>query len=142
MGAAVAAAVLDHSRLAVIWAGDSRAYAFRDGYLYRLTRDHSAVQDLLSAGMIAPSEVPDHPLRHIVTRAVGTAEELEPEVGYHSLYPGDIVLLSTDGLHAAVSEDTIEKCLDVHGVGALDALIDAALAAGGRDNVTVVLLQV
>ncbi|HYD06279.1 MAG TPA: protein phosphatase 2C domain-containing protein [Reyranella sp.] len=142
MGATLAAAVVDRGRLAVIWAGDSRAYAFRDGFLYRLTRDHSAISDLIDAGRLAPSKAATHPLRHVVTRAVGAAETLEIEVGYHSLCHGDLVLLSTDGLHGAISEDEIERCLDDHRMDALDPLIETALAAGAPDNVTAVLLEV
>ena len=71
MGATLVAAVIDDDRIGVIWAGDSRAYVFRDRSLIPLTRDHSAVQDLLDNGSISPLEAAEHPMRHVVTRAVG-----------------------------------------------------------------------
>ena len=142
MGATLVAAVIDRSRLGIIWAGDSRAYVFRGGHLYPLTRDHSAVQDLLDAGRITPLDAAEHPLRHVVTRALGVTGALQLEFGVHALGPGDIILLSSDGLHGAVGDDEICRCLDQHGIHALDSLIDIALAAGGRDNVTAVLVEV
>ena len=142
MGATLVAAVIDRSRLGVIWAGDSRAYVFRDRNLIPLTRDHSAVQDLLDRGSITPLEAAKHPMRHVVTRAVGVTPALRTDCGVHALGPGDIVLLSSDGLHGAVDDEAISGCLSEHGVDALDDLIGIALAAGGRDNVTAVLVKV
>ena len=142
MGATLVAAVIDRSRLGIIWAGDSRAYIFRSGLLIPLTRDHSAVQDLLDSGRITQCEAARHPMRHVVTRALGVTGALQLELGVHALGPGDIVLLSTDGLHGSVDDDEIGRCLDEHGIEALDKLIDIALAAGGRDNVTAVLVEV
>ena len=142
MGATLVAAVIDRSRLGIIWAGDSRAYIFRSGLLVPLTRDHSAVQDLLDSGRITLAEAAQHPMRHVVNRALGVTGALELEVGFHALGPGDIVLLSTDGLHGSIDDDEIGRCLDEHGIEALDKLIDIALAAGGRDNVTAVLVEV
>lgn len=141
MGATLVAAMWNRDRLGVVWAGDSRAYIYRQGRLHCLSRDHSAVQELLDAGKIAPCEAAEHPLRHIVTRALGVAEHLEIESGTHAIGAGDLVLLSTDGLHGAVSDEQIETCLAQHGLNAVDKLIDIALDAGGRDNVTVVLLK-
>ena len=142
MGATLVAALIGRSRVGIIWAGDSRAYIFRDGVLYGLTRDHSAVQELLEAGRITHQEAAVHPLRHVVTRAMGMNANFEVEWGTHALGLGDIILLSTDGLHGAVSEKLIEECLARYGLDALDKLIDLALDAGGRDNVTIVLLKI
>lgn len=142
MGATLVAAVFDRDRLAVVWAGDSRAYLFRDGFLYPLTRDHSAVQDLLDCGQITPLEAAEHPMRHVVTRALGVSPMLRLEIGYHALGTGDIVLLSSDGLHGFVSDEQITECLREHGLDALDRLIEIALEGGGRDNVTAVLVRV
>ena len=142
MGATLVAALIGQSRVGIIWAGDSRAYIFRDGVLYGLTRDHSAVQELLEAGRITHQEAAKHPLRHVVTRALGMNSQFEVEWGTHALGLGDIILLSTDGLHGAVSEKLIEECLARYGLDALDKLIDLALDAGGRDNVTIVLLKI
>jgi len=142
MGATLVAAVIDDDRIGVIWAGDSRAYVFRDRSLIPLTRDHSAVQDLLDNGSISPLEAAEHPMRHVVTRAVGVTPALRADCGIHALGSGDIVLLSSDGLHGAVGDDAICESLSEHGADALDDLIGIALAAGGRDNVTAVLVKV
>ena len=142
MGATLVAAILGEDRIGILWAGDSRAYIYRCGRLHALSRDHSAVQELLDSGKIAPCEAATHPLRHVVTRALGVTEHLEVEVGTHALGAGDLILLSTDGLHGAVSDEQIEDCLAKHGLNAVDKLIDLAMDAGGRDNVTVVLLKV
>jgi len=142
MGATLVAAVFDRDRLAVLWAGDSRAYLFREGMLYPLTRDHSAVQDLLDNGVISPSEAVEHPMRHVVTRALGVSPSLRVEIGYHALAAGDLVLLSSDGLHGFVSDEQIAQCLREGGLDPLDRLIDIALEGGGCDNVTAVLVRV
>lgn len=142
MGATLVAALIDRDRLGIVWAGDSRAYIFRHDRLHCLTRDHSTVQDLLDTGKISPCEAATHPLRHVITRALGVTPTLEVESSTHALSQGDIVLLSTDGLHGAVSDEQIANCLSRHGLNAIDNLIEIALDAGGRDNVTVVLLQV
>ena len=142
MGATLVAALIAGDRLGIVWAEDSRAYIFRHDRLHCLTRDHSTVQDLLDAGKISPCEAASHPLRHVITRALGMTLTLEVESGTHALIQGDMVLLSTDGLHGAVSDEQIAKCLSEHGPNAIDHLIDIALDTGGRDNITVVLLQV
>ena len=141
MGATFVVAVIDRNRLGILWAGDSRAYLLRDGNLYCLTRDHSAVKQLIDSGHVHPLESFDHPLRHVVTRALGVAAVLKVDCGRHGVAPGDILLLSTDGLHGAVSDEAIRRCLNRHGLDALDPLIELALQAGGRDNVTTVLMK-
>lgn len=141
MGATFVVAIVDRSRVGILWAGDSRAYLLRDGNLYCLTRDHGAVQQLMDSGHINMFEVFEHPMRHVVTRALGVAAELRVDTGHHAITTGDILLLSTDGLHGAVSDEDIRRCLNRHGLDALDQLIGLALQAGGRDNVTVVLMR-
>lgn len=141
MGATFVVAVANRGRLGLLWAGDSRAYLWRDANLYCLTRDHSAVQQLVDAGSLGLFESFDHPLRHVVVRALGMAAELRIDTGRHAAMPGDILLLSTDGLHGAVGDDDIQHCLNRYGADALDPLIDLALRAGGRDNITAVLTK-
>lgn len=141
MGATFVAAVVGFGRIGILWAGDSRAYLLRDGKLYILTRDHTAVQQLIDSNSISLFESFDHPMRNVVTRALGAAAELTVDCGSHAVQPGDILLLSTDGLHGAVDDEAIRRCLNRHGMDALDPLIELALAAGGRDNVTVVLVR-
>lgn len=141
MGATFVVAVVDRSRLGILWAGDSRAYLLRDAHLYCLTRDHSAVQQLIDSGSLGLLESLHHPMRHVVVRALGMTAELHIDSGCHTVMPGDILLLSTDGLHGAVSDDAVEHCLSRDGMNALDPLIELALNAGGKDNITAVLMK-
>jgi protein phosphatase len=124
--------------------GDSRAYLHRADNLTRLTRDHTVAQGLADTGLLAPEQVATHRLRHMLTRTLGfSAGRVEPEILQIALAPGDQVLLCTDGLTEMVPEPGIEMIL--RRPGSVDelcqALVDAALKAGGRDNVTVVLAR-
>ncbi|HJZ55740.1 MAG TPA: protein phosphatase 2C domain-containing protein [Gemmataceae bacterium] len=123
--------------------GDSRAYICRDGRLVRLTRDHTYAQTLVDAGLIREDDVRANRCRHILTRALGpTGDRVDVDVAQGVIHDGDQLLLCTDGLTGMVSEDKIAALLG-HGsaTGASQALVDAALAAGGKDNVTVVLAR-
>jgi PPM family protein phosphatase len=124
--------------------GDSRTYLFRQGELKQLTRDHSFVQDLVDKGVITPDEARTHRLRHVIMRAVGTRETLEVELGKGEVAAGDLFLLCSDGLTDMVEDELIQQVLSMPIELAVKAgrLIEAANAAGGRDNVTVVLIEV
>jgi protein phosphatase len=122
--------------------GDSRAYLLRAGVLTRLTRDHTYAQALADCGHISQDEVAAHRLRHVLTRVIGRhGGRVEADVSRVRLADGDRLLLCTDGLHDLVSGETIRDLLAYVGTAAAacDALIDAALRSGGRDNVTVVV---
>jgi protein phosphatase len=122
--------------------GDSRAYLFRGGRLQRLTRDHTVAQSLADAGVIAPDEVASHRLRHVLTRALGSGRaEVEAEIQHVELADGDRLLLCTDGLTEMVADARIAEVLGrtAGSAEAGRALVEAALEAGGRDNVTVVV---
>ena len=97
-GTTVAAILSACDRFVVAHVGDSRVYRLRRGGLVQLTRDHSLVNDLVDQGRLQPEEVADFPLRHIVTRAVGTHPKVDVEVQVSSVLPGDVFLLATDGL--------------------------------------------
>jgi PPM family protein phosphatase len=145
MGTTVTAAALaaDH-HLQLAHVGDSRAYLLRDGSLEQLTTDHTVVAELVRRGRLTPEQAAIHPERSILTRAVG----LDPRIPVDTpdpveLRPGDQVLLCSDGLTEAVDHDRIGELLSATGDGdaACRSLIDAANAAGGPDNITVVLLR-
>jgi serine/threonine protein phosphatase PrpC len=145
MGTTVTAAALagDH-HLQLAHVGDSRAYLLRDGSLEQLTIDHTIVGELVRRGRLTPQQAAIHPERSILTRAVG----LDPRVPVDTPDPvelrdGDQVLLCSDGLTEAVDEDQIAELLSAgdDGEAACGSLIDAANAAGGPDNITVVLLR-
>ena len=121
--------------------GDSRAYLFRDKKLSQLTKDHSYVQMLLESGYITQQEALVHPHRNIITRAIGTEPNLEPDVWTYELQAGDVLLLCSDGLSSAISDDKIAEILRSGIPEAADKLIEASLAAGGPDNISVVIVQ-
>ena len=120
--------------------GDSRIYRLRGGALERITQDHSLVEELVRNGLITPEQARTHPRRNIITRALGTEGDNEPDLLVTDIKKGDLFLLCTDGLTGMVEDDAIESTLrDNTMERAADSLIAQALEAGGRDNVTLVL---
>jgi protein phosphatase len=144
MGTTVTAAYLDEDSVALAHVGDSRAYLLRDGELSRLTEDHSLVEELLRGGKLTEEEALEHPQRSVITRALGIEPIVEIDTWTYPLRPGDVVLLCSDGLTSMLSELQIQQLLvetpDLAQAG--DRLIVEANAAGGRDNITVVLFRV
>lgn len=139
-----AVGLTDDGHLAVINVGDSRAYLLRDGALQRLTTDHTLVAELVRQGELAESEIADHPHRSVLTRAVGVGPTVEVDSALHPARPGDRVLLCSDGLSNEISEDLILSTMgSEQGLGAAaEALLDHALATGGRDNITIAVAEV
>jgi protein phosphatase len=122
--------------------GDSRAYRFREGQLNRLTRDHTIAQSLVNVGAIRPEDAATHGLRHVLTNVIGTrGDEVKAEFHKSQLTDGDQILLCTDGLTEMIPEGAIADVLRKPGPAAdvCATLVDLALEAGGKDNVTVVL---
>ncbi len=121
--------------------GDSRAYLWREGVLTRLTRDHTFGERYVEEGILTPEQARIHPDSHILTRALGFGETLEPECSTFTLRQDDCMLLCTDGLTKMLSDDEIAAVLGSNGTSsrACDALVGAALERGGIDNVTVVV---
>ncbi|MET0251599.1 MAG: protein phosphatase 2C domain-containing protein [Novosphingobium sp.] len=141
MGSTMVALVLRDDEFAVLWAGDSRAYLLRDDQLFQLTRDHSQVQDMIDRGLLTPEDAADHPMRHVLARAVGVQAALEVDAIRDHTHRGDLFLLCSDGLHGVVSDAEIAEILRGHGIGAAQPLVAACLARGAPDNVTVVLVS-
>ena len=130
--------------LFVVQVGDSRAYLHRKGELQRLTRDHTLVQTLVDLGQITPAGAASHPLRHILTQALGGhGKDLKAEVQRLQLADGDCLLLCTDGLTEMVTDDLIASVLQRNGRAEEDCrtLVGLALQRGGRDNVTVIVAR-
>ena len=142
MGTTLTVACSLGTDLFLFHAGDSRAYMFRQDRLHRLTCDHTMAQCLADVGAILPEEVATHPMRHILTNALGgSAGKLRVECRELRLEDGDQILLCTDGLTDLVPDTAIRELLQRNGTAA-DAcrtLVDRTLEAGGKDNVTVVL---
>lgn len=130
--------------LCVFHVGDSRVYRFAGGVLEPYTTDHSEVAELVAAGLISPEEASTHPLRNIVTRCLGLAGGAAPDSRLVEAVAGDRWVLCSDGLNGELSSEAITGLLAAAPTPqeAVDALVAAALVAGGRDNVTVVVMDV
>lgn len=123
--------------------GDSRIYRYRDGELEQITQDHSLVEELVRARIITREEARTHPRRNIITRALGTQGDNLPDLLAADIKPGDLWLLCTDGLCGMISDEEIARVLSSGATLDMMAgsLIEKALDAGGRDNVTLVLCR-
>ena len=141
MGTTCTAAVCSPEGLSVAQVGDSRAYLFRERGLRRLTRDQTIAARMMDEGILEPSQLVNFPFRHVLAQALGTEGHVQPVITDHDLRENDRVLICSDGLHGPVDERTIATILAgvVGAEQATRALIGAALAAGGPDNVTVVV---
>ena len=125
------------------WAGDSRAYRVRNGEIAQISRDHSMVQDLVDAGMLAPEDAEKHPNANIITRAVGVNEQLRVDTVRGEALPGDQFLLASDGLTRLVDDRELAAVLSARSPeAAADLLIETSLARGAPDNVTVIIVKV
>ncbi len=124
--------------------GDSRTYCFRKGCLNQLTRDHSMVQEQVDLGLITREQANKSKMRNVLTRAVGINAQLTVDISSQAVCPGDIYLLATDGLHGMVDDQEILQVLAFSAPLSLKAemLINMANDAGGRDNVSVTLLEI
>jgi PPM family protein phosphatase len=132
-------------RLWVAHAGDSRLYRYRRARLEQITRDHSFSQELLDAGMVTEEEARMLPAKNLVTRALGAAQDIEPEIQDLDVEPGDILLICSDGLTEMVGAYEIAGLLsigedDIHETAR--RLVDLANESGGRDNISVILVRV
>ena len=144
MGTTVVAVLVSPGLVTIGSAGDSRCYLVRDGELSQLTRDDSWVSAALGEGILNSDDVEHHPLRNVITKAVGARDSIDLDVVEHDLKPGDLLMLCSDGLHGMIGDQEIKRILVTAPESLEDAsarLVDAANEAGGRDNVTVVLLR-
>lgn len=144
MGTTMTAAYIEHSTMAVAQVGDSRAYRLRDGSLEQLTHDHSLIAAMVDSGQITEEEARTHPSRSIITRALGSDPEMTPDLFEFDLHDGDRIVLCSDGLSGMIPDEDIKLILDEFPVAqeAADALVAAANAAGGLDNITVIVVNV
>ena len=145
MGTTVVIALIHGPRTFIGSVGDSRAYLVRDRALRQLTSDHTLVNEQVRAGALSTQEARRHPARNILTRAVGSQEEVEPDLVEQDLRPGDILLLCSDGLTTMAEDADILRTVLAHAndpKAACRALIDLANERGGDDNVTVILSRI
>jgi serine/threonine protein phosphatase Stp1 len=140
MGSTMVALVVRADEFVVMWAGDSRAYLFRHDQLIQLTRDHTQVEAMLERGLLTPEEAVDHPMKHVLARAVGVQDVLEIDAIRDSIESRDIFLLCSDGLHGVIEDHEIAAILREQGHIAGDRLVALCLERGAPDNVTVTLV--
>lgn len=143
IGTTVVGLAVADGQFRCFWSGDSRAYRMRDGEIRRLSRDHSLVQQLVDSGMLKPDEAEHHENANVITRAVGVAEDFKVDVVAGDARSGDQFLLASDGLTRVVDDDEIAMELYRGSTDqAADNLIQAVLARGAPDNVTLIVTRI
>jgi protein phosphatase len=143
MGSTLTAAVIWNGHAYLAQVGDSRAYLFRAGRLVALTEDQTLVREWVNQGTLTVEQARVHPQRSVITQALGGPEPIRVALGKATLRRGDRLLLCTDGLHGELAEDRIGEILGL-GLPAqqtLERMLEEALARGGRDNITALLLE-
>jgi protein phosphatase len=144
MGTTLVMLALSATSALVAHVGDSRCYLWRDEALTRLTADHSLVEEQVRLGQITRRQAERSALQHVITRAIGTAADVMPDVERIEIKPGDLFLLASDGLTKELSDQQLAEMLAAPQPEqrAAEALIEAANAAGGRDNITCILVRI
>ena len=144
MGATIVAAWIEGQRLSLAHVGDSRAYLLRAGSLDQLTADHSLVAEKVRIGILTPQEADASELQSVLTRAVGTSENVGVDADEQMLLVGDSLVLCSDGLSRMVTDPEIASTLltSTSAQNAADRLVDVANEYGGVDNVTVIVLRI
>ncbi len=144
MGTTVVAGMLLNDDLVLAHLGDSRAYLLREEELIQITRDHSMLQEYLDMGLITPEQAPLCAWKNLVTRAIGVEQQVHPDITVQPVQTGDIVMLCSDGLSDMLTPYEITEMLKNRN-NSLQArashLIEAANAAGGKDNISVILVE-
>ncbi|MBS1713937.1 MAG: Stp1/IreP family PP2C-type Ser/Thr phosphatase [Armatimonadetes bacterium] len=142
MGTTLSALVLLQDQGYIAQVGDSRVYRLREEALEQLTRDHTWVEDMVLLGSMSRTEAENHPNRHMLTRAIGTESDAEPDVFTFSLREGDVYMLCSDGLTNHVEDPEIAKILNGNGPSeSAWKLVGAALVGGGSDNTTCIVVR-
>jgi protein phosphatase len=144
MGTTIAAALVVGSRMTIGHAGDSRAYSFANGRLLQLTRDDSWVETLKALGQVPDSHTAaDHAMRNVLTNVLGARDHAEVHILERTQAPGEWIVLCSDGVHGVLDEARMAAIIGEGDdpAAVARALVDAALASGGRDNTTAVLVR-
>lgn len=147
-GTTLTGVFLDTSQRPAHWVtfniGDSRVYLHRDDEIVQITTDHSVVQELIAAGRLSPEEAENHPYGNVITRAVGPSDSVKPDYVRLDLLDGDRFVICSDGLTKELTDYGIRHFLDENAdpAAAATAMLQAALENGGRDNITIIVLDV
>jgi PPM family protein phosphatase len=145
MGTTMTVALVEDEEVTIGHVGDSRAYRLREGVLEQLTQDHSLVAELVRSGRLSPEEAESHPQRSVITRALGTAADVDVDKFTIDAQPGDVFMLCSDGLTTMVGDERIVDVVDENRDDlerAAKQLIADANRSGGEDNVTVVFFEI
>ncbi len=141
MGTTIVACMILNDMVVCAFAGDSRAYILHDDTFEMITHDHSLVQEKIDAGLLSEDDAAKDPDRNLITRALGVTETINIDFSERDFKKGDRLILCTDGLTNFVSEDTIAQMLRRDDIEVIpDELIRHANEAGGRDNITAVVI--
>ncbi|MBV6825300.1 PP2C family serine/threonine-protein phosphatase [Pseudomonas sp. PD9R] len=141
IGSTVVALLVEGSRAACVWAGDSRCYLWREKRLYQLTKDHSLMQQLIDEQQMSAEQARIQPDAGALTRAVGACEQLTLEILELVVHPADVFLLCSDGLYQGLSHDALGSALNLNAPAALTRLFDSVLSGPARDNLTGVVIR-
>lgn len=143
MGTTLVVGIFQETRLLLGHVGDSRCYRWRGYELLQVTKDHSFLQEQLDAGLLTPEQAAQSPNKNLVTRALGVDEQVMLELHEHLVEEGDIYLMCSDGLSDMISDETIASVLlnDLSLAQMADKLVFLANQEGGRDNISVLLVQ-
>ncbi len=142
MGSTVVILLAQGERAICVWAGDSRCYLWRSGKLYQLSRDHCLMQELIHEQQISPDEAASHPSARALTRAVGANDNLMLDIVDFTIYPGDTLMLCSDGLYQDLSRDDISQALSLESTErALQRLFRQALGGAARDNISAIVIR-
>ncbi|MBC8254209.1 MAG: serine/threonine-protein phosphatase, partial [Ardenticatenia bacterium] len=144
MGTTLVLAVVEDDTAHIAHVGDSRAYLIADGAITRLTTDHSLVERLVATGQITAEQAATHPQRNVIYRNIGDKPKVEPDITRQTLAPGNVLLLCCDGLSGEISDEEILRIVTQSPSlpEAAQQLVAAANAAGGSDNISVILIGV
>jgi len=143
MSSTLTAVHVAHDTMTIAQLGDSRAYHFANGILTQLTEDQTIVQMMLKKGMLTDEEAQNHPDRHVIVQAMGQDRSVSPEITHVPFQYDDCILLCSDGLSSYVDHQCLERILneDTDEQARCHRLLEAAYAAGGEDNVTILLAR-
>lgn len=142
MGSTVVMLLAQGERAICVWAGDSRCYLWRSGKLYQLSRDHCLMQELIQEQQLSPAEAASHPSARALTRAVGASDDLMLDIIDFTIYPGDTLMLCSDGLYQDLSRDEITDALSLASTErALQRLFRQALGGPARDNISAIVIR-
>lgn len=143
-GTTLTCVLIVNERAVFAHVGDSRAYMFHDGQLRQITKDHSYVDKLVELGQLTAEEAAVHPQKNVLYRAVGQEGLLEVDTHLETIPPGGRLLLCSDGLWGMIDDATIARIVGTQASpqAACDALVDAANSAGGRDNITAIIVEI